>query len=70
MSLDDVVDFCASNCSLKMASTNKKRAFAPREFNYADNCNSAKIYCIFPVIGPSEKIAQPLSTQSKLFKEF
>ena len=60
MSLDDVVDFCATNCPL---------GSPLREFKYADNCNSAKIYCAIPIIGATEKIAQPLSTQYKLSKE-
>ena len=41
-----------------------------RKFNYADNSNSAKIYCSFLIIGETEKIALPIGTQSKLSKEF
>ena len=48
MSLDDVVDFFASNCPIRVSR---------REFNYAEDCDSAKIYCFIPIIGAKERIA-------------
>ena len=36
---------------------------------YADNWIFAKVYRSFPVIGATEKVAQRLSTQSKLYKK-
>ena len=47
----------------------RKVGSAAKEFNYANNGSGGKIHCSFPIIGASEKIAQLLSTQSKLSKE-